>query len=62
MLSPGTGITFTDVTNPNAPASVAFISKGSLMVNNGVSTYTYQLYRSPFYITVSNSIYRVVNG
>lgn len=61
ILSPNNP-SFTDITDPNAPANVGFIAKGSMMVNNGVGNYNYQLYRSPFYITESLSKYRVVNG
>lgn len=61
MLSPNNP-SFTDVTDPNAPSNVSFIAKGSMLVNNGVGNYNYQLYRSQFYITDSLSKYRVVNG
>lgn len=61
MLSPA-NLVFTDVTDPNAPSTVAFISKGALVVNNGVGNYSYQLYRSPYLINVNNSTYRVRRG
>jgi len=39
---------FTDVTNPNAPMNYSMEDMGSLVINNGVTSYTYQLYRSTY--------------
>lgn len=50
---------FTDRSNPEAPTTVEFVAKGAIMHNNGVGNYSYQMYRSPFYLTVSSSRYRV---
>jgi len=49
MLNP-TDLLFTDVTNPEAPFDYSFFDMGSIVVNNGVGTYLYQLYRSEFLI------------
>jgi hypothetical protein len=47
MLNP-TNLVFTDVTNPSLPANYSFESKGIIAINNGVTTYNYNLYRSTF--------------
>lgn len=57
MLNP-TGLIFTDVTNPIAPANYAMESKGVISINNGVATYNYSLYRSTFF-TINPSILRI---
>lgn len=49
MLSPS-NLVFTDVTNPDAPAGYSVSDMGSLVVNNGVGTYLYQLFRSDYFI------------
>jgi len=58
MLAP-TGLIFTDVTDPNAPAGFSMENLGSLLVNNGVGTYNYQILRSTYYITQPFSRLRV---
>ena len=47
VLITGT-IVWTEVSDPNAPASVAMVNLGTLSVNNGVGTYNYTKFRSPF--------------
>jgi hypothetical protein len=47
MLNP-TNLVFTDVTNPNLPANYSMESKGVISINNGVTTYSYNLYRSTY--------------
>ena len=39
---------FTDVTNPSIPLAVSMDNKGTLSINNGVGTYSYDMYRSTF--------------
>lgn len=39
---------WTDITNPNAPANIGMINMGTLQVNNGVGTYNYEKFRTPF--------------
>lgn len=58
MLNPASLI-FTDVTDPNAPAGFGMEDKGTLLVNNGVGTYNYQMFRSTYYITETFSRLRV---
>jgi hypothetical protein len=57
MLAPA-NLKFSDVTNPEAPFGFSIIDDGTQSINNGVSTYTYQHYRSEFYLSES-SILRV---
>lgn len=58
MLNPTT-MTFTDVTDPNAPAGFSMENLGSLTINNGVGTYSYTILRSTYYITAPTSILRI---
>lgn len=58
MLNPTT-MTFTDVTDPNAPAGFSMENLGNISINNGVGTYLYTILRSSFYITASTSILRI---
>lgn len=39
---------FTEVSDPNAPASIGMVNMGTLAVNNGVATYNYEKFRTPF--------------
>ena len=39
---------WTEVSDPNAPASIEMVNMGTLSVNNGIATYNYEKYRSPF--------------
>lgn len=57
MLSP-TNLVFTDVTNANLPANYSMESKGVISINNGVATYSYNLYRSTYNL-ISPTILRV---
>jgi len=58
MLNP-TAMTFTDVTDPNAPAGFSMENLGTITINNGVGTYSYVILRSTYFITASNSILRI---
>lgn len=58
MLNP-TSVIFTDVTDPSAPGGFSMEDLGTLSINNGVGTYSYQIFRSTFSITQSSSILRV---
>lgn len=60
MLSPG-ALIFTDVTDPNAPAGYGIINTGTVTINNGVGTYSYQTYRSTYYLNIP-SVLRVRNA
>ena len=60
MLSPG-ALIFTDVTDPNAPAGYGITSMGVQTINNGVTSYTYNTFRTTYYINVP-SILRVRNA
>ena len=55
MLNP-TGLTFTDVTDPNAPAGYAMDDAGIMSINNGVATYNYQVYVSTYYLLTSGTL------
>lgn len=52
MLNP-TNLTFTDVTDPNAPSGYAMDDAGIMSINNGVATYNYQVYVSTYYLLTS---------
>ncbi len=39
---------WTDISNPNAPASIGMVNVGTLSVNNGVAIYNYEKFRTPF--------------
>lgn len=54
-----TGMIFTDVTDPSAPAGFSMEDLGTLSINNGVGTYLYQILRSTYYITQPQSILRI---
>lgn len=41
-------LTWTEISDPNAPASIGMINMGTLSVNNGFGTYNYEKYRTPF--------------
>lgn len=58
MLNPS-NLIFTDVTDPSAPAGFSMEDLGTLIINNGVGTYPYQIFRSTYYITEAISILRV---
>ena len=47
MLAPS-GLIFTDITDPNAPAGYGMTEMGTISINNGVATYNYVLYRSNY--------------
>lgn len=57
MLSPGLP-TFTDVTDPNAPAGYSMDFIAQQTINNGVGSYAYQTYRSTHNILENTSILR----
>lgn len=48
LLSGAPPVIWTEVSDPNAPASLEMINLGLLTVNNGVGTYNYTKYRTPF--------------
>ena len=50
---------FADVTNPVAPSVFSMDDMGTLNINNGVGTYTYQIFRSTYYLTENISILRI---
>jgi hypothetical protein len=50
--------TFTDVTDPNAPAGYAMDDLGVMSINNGVGTYDYQVYASTYYL-LNSTILRI---
>lgn len=58
MLTPS-NLTFTDVTDPNAPAGFGFQFISQQSINNGVTTYNYDVYRSTYNILQNNSVLRV---
>ncbi len=57
MLAPS-NLKFTEVTNPNSIWNYSMVDMGAVSINNGVTTYSYQHYRSEFYLNIS-SILRV---
>lgn len=52
MLNP-TNVQFKDVTNPNALGIIDMTYVGTLTVNNGVTTYDYEIYRTTYYLNSS---------
>lgn len=48
LLSGAPPIIWTEVSDPNAPASLEMVNLGVLTVNNGIGTYNYTKYRTPF--------------
>ena len=50
---------WTDVTDPNAPASLQMVNLGTISVNNGVGTYNYVKFRTPF-LNTSGGVYKSV--
>lgn len=58
MLSPN-NLTFTDVTDPNAPSPYGMEYIGQVTINNGVGSYSYHTYRSTYNIITNNSTLRV---
>lgn len=57
MLGPS-GLIFTDVTDPNAPAGYAMQDMGNRLIDTTVGQYQCQFYRSVFYLN-SNGVLRV---
>jgi hypothetical protein len=57
MLGPA-NLVFSDVTDPNAPASYAMQDMGNRLIDTNVGQYVCQFYRSSFYLN-SNGILRV---
>lgn len=57
MLGP-TNPVFTDITNANLPANYPMEDKGVISINNGVSTYNYNMYRSTYNL-ISPTILRI---
>lgn len=51
MLGPGV-LKFTEVTDPNSIWNYSVVDMGTQSINNGVTTYTYQWYRSEFYLNI----------
>lgn len=39
---------WTEISDPNAPASIGMVNMGTLSVNNSVATYNYEKFRTPF--------------
>lgn len=52
------GIVWTDVTNPDAPSTLGMVNLGEVSYNNGVGTYNYTKYRTPFSQTISQTTLR----
>ena len=52
MLNPS-DLTFTDVTDPNAPGGYGMDDAGVMSINNGVGTYDYQVYVSTYNLLTS---------
>jgi hypothetical protein len=50
MLAPSASMTFSNVTNPDAPSPIDMSSKITLSINNGTGTYSYVLFRSEYYL------------
>lgn len=51
MLGPA-NLKFTEVTDPNSVWNYSVVDLGSQSINNGLTTYTYQHYRSEFFLNV----------
>lgn len=51
MLAPA-NLKFTEVTDPNSIWNYSVVDLGVQSINNGLTTYTYQHYRSEFYLNV----------
>ena len=52
VLIPGfvttAGLVWTEVSDPNAPASLTMVNMGTISLNNGIGTYNYTKFRTPF--------------
>lgn len=48
LLNGAPPIIWTEVSDPNAPASLEMVNMGTLFVNNGTGSYNYEKYRTPF--------------
>jgi hypothetical protein len=47
MILPGNP-NFVDITNPNVPIEYDMVTQNQIMIDNGIGTYMYQLYRSSY--------------
>jgi hypothetical protein len=50
---------WTEISDPNAPASLQMVNLGTISVNNGIGTYNYVKFRTPF-LNTSGGIYKSV--
>lgn len=48
LIAPGTIVVWSEVSDPNATSSIGMVNMGTLSVNNGVGTYGYEKFRTPF--------------
>lgn len=55
-MLPQQNLIFTDIGNPVAPANYAMDNMGTLVIDNGVTTYSYQIYVSTFYLNTSGKL------